>query len=76
MCANPLWLKKFKIHDEYAKIDKTLKLDNVAIADVRSAHKALLSKKKYIDMTGNNVNHPNQFLIRVYAQTILNLLAP
>lgn len=38
------------------------------------SHDALLQRKRYIDMTGNNANHPNKFLISVYAQTILNLL--
>ena len=35
---------------------------------------ALLEKKRFFDMTGNNVNHPNDFLASVYAQTILKIL--
>ena len=46
----------------------------IALADVRSIHKRLLEKKRFIDMTGNNVNHPNDFLIRVYAQYLLKNL--
>ena len=37
-------------------------------------HHALLKRKLFRDMTGNNVNHPNDFLARVYAQTILAVL--
>ena len=37
-------------------------------------HSALLEKKRFFDMTGNNVNHPNDFLTSVYAQTILRIL--
>jgi lysophospholipase L1-like esterase len=37
-------------------------------------HTALLSRKRFFDMTGNNVNHPNDFLASVYAQTILRIL--
>ena len=42
----------------------------VALADVTTLHKEYLTVKNYRDMTGNNVNHPNDFLMRLYAQTI------
>ena len=74
MRANPLWIKRMEIQDKYPDIDKSLASQSVAVANVRAAHDALLEKKRYIDMTGNNVNHPNKFLINVYAQTILKLL--
>ncbi len=48
--------------------------DNIAVADMTSMHKFLLSKKRFFDMTGNNVNHPNDYLVRVYAQVILKVL--
>ena len=35
---------------------------------------AILEKKRYYDMTGNNVNHPNDFMARVYAQTIIKTI--
>jgi hypothetical protein len=37
-------------------------------------HTTLLESKRYYDMTGNNVNHPNDFLARMYAQTILEVM--
>ena len=37
-------------------------------------HKELLSRKRYADMTGNMVNHPNDYLARIYAQVILRIL--
>ena len=37
-------------------------------------HKELLNHKSYQDMTGNNINHPNDYLIRWYAQFISGLL--
>lgn len=74
MRANPLWQKRMAVQDEYVKIDKSLECESVAVANVRAAHDALLQRKRYIDMTGNNVNHPNKFLISVYAQTVLKLL--
>ena len=55
---------------------KTLEAPGVAVADMTSMHKALLMHKKYLDMTGNNLNHPNDFLVRVYEQVIATLLIP
>jgi hypothetical protein len=43
----------------------------VAVADLWSMHGYLLKNKTYWDMTGNHVNHPNDFMVRVYAQTLL-----
>lgn len=48
------------------------KYDNCALAPVTSLHKDLLNTgKRYRDMTGNNVNHPNDFIVRLYAQVVL-----
>lgn len=47
---------------------------NVDVIPVTSMHKEILNKKRYYDMTGNNVNHPNDFLARVYAQTVIKVL--
>ena len=75
MFANPLW-HNFQVHNEYAKVCASLQTKGVAVADVRAVHERLLKQKRFIDMTGNNVNHPNDFLIRIYAQTILQKLIP
>jgi hypothetical protein len=48
--------------------------EGVAVADVTHVHEYLLTKKAYSDMTGNNINHPNDYLARVYAQTLLKTL--
>ncbi len=45
-----------------------------AVANFQSAHKYLLKTKGYSDLTGNNVNHPNDFLIRLYAQVVASKL--
>lgn len=41
------------------------------VADMTDYHAALMETKHFYDMTGNNVNHPNDFLIRGYAQLLL-----
>ncbi|AKJ64733.1 DUF7594 domain-containing protein [Kiritimatiella glycovorans] len=53
---------------------KQLKGDGVAVADLWSLHAYLLRNKIYADMTGNHVNHPNDFLVRLYAQTLATML--
>lgn len=47
---------------------------NVGLARMTSMHLYLMNKKRFYDMTGNNVNHPNDFLERVYAQTVLRAM--
>ena len=44
------------------------------LVNMTEVHDALLSRKKFCDMTGNNINHPNDYLVRVYAQVILQLI--
>ena len=43
----------------------------IAVADMTTMHSELLKRKAFLDMTGNNVNHTNDYLTRVYAQVIL-----
>lgn len=49
---------------------------HVALADLTSVWALLLEHKHDLDMTGNGLNHPNDFGHRLYAQTILGLLVP
>ena len=68
-------LKNFwKYQSEYGNVLKELQGLGVAVADFGCMHKCLLEKKRFIDMTGNNVNHPNDFLIRCHAQVISAML--
>ena len=46
------------------------------LADVTSVWAGLLKRKAFLDLTGNGLNHPNDFGHRIYAQTILALLVP
>ena len=46
---------------------------NVALADVTTPWIEILKKKPYSDLSGNNVNHPNDFGHRLYAHVILDL---
>ena len=48
--------------------------EGVAVVDMTAVHEGLLQRKRYADMTGNNVNHPNDYMARVYAQTLFATL--
>ncbi len=48
--------------------------EGVALADVTSIWLELLKNKHDLDLTGNGLNHPNDFGHRLYAQAILALL--
>lgn len=73
MLANPFAIQH-GIQDQYkSELDK-LARTGVVIADLTTVHAELLKHKRYQDMTGNNVNHPNDYLARWYAQVVSALL--
>ncbi len=45
-----------------------------AVAQMTSVSKAVLEHKEFMDYTGNNINHPNDFFGRVYAQVLFQTL--
>ncbi len=61
-------------HMENRQMLLSLKEIGTAVADVTSMHQAFLKHKAYADMTGNHINHPNDFLARLQAQVMLATL--
>jgi lysophospholipase L1-like esterase len=53
---------------------KSLSVSGVALADVTAVWQLLLKHKHDLDLTGNGLNHPNDFGHRLYAQTLLQVL--
>lgn len=45
-----------------------------AVACMTSVSLAVMERKDYRDITGNNINHPNDFTSRLYAQTMIQAL--
>lgn len=45
-----------------------------AVARMTSVSLSILEHKDFVDYTGNNINHPNDFFSRVYAQTVIQTL--
>jgi acyl-CoA thioesterase-1 len=46
----------------------------VVLADLTTVWLRLMERKRHLDLTGNGVNHPDDYGHRVYAQAILALL--
>ena len=57
-------------------VSEMLKLEKpgAAVADMTTLHADLMAAKRFCDMTGNNVNHPNDFLGKTYAQLIFQTI--
>ena len=53
---------------------QSLRGHGVAVVNMTSIHKELLKTKRYVDLSGNNLNHPNDYLGRWYAQSVVALL--
>ena len=51
-----------------------LEEEGVAVANINGVTEGMLNIKKFADITGNNINHINDFHARVYAQTLLKTL--
>jgi lysophospholipase L1-like esterase len=62
----------------YAVLEEIANKNQAIVAvNIGKIHQEMLDHgKNYIDMSGNNVNHPNDFLASIYAMTILGLLIP
>lgn len=69
--------KQYAFDTEYLSYLEELKAsgeNKVCVANVTEMHKQLLKVKRYYDMTGNNVNHVNDFTARMYAQTVFQTI--
>jgi lysophospholipase L1-like esterase len=77
MIGNRDWISlKQELFPQYSEALKKLAGPGIAIADVTSIWGEMLKHKQHYDLTGNGVNHPNDFGHRVYAQVISALLVP
>lgn len=65
-----------RVASEYVRTLQDISRDykNVAVADVTAAWDYLMRRKAYYDLTGNGLNHPNDFGHRVIAEVVLKAL--
>jgi acyl-CoA thioesterase-1 len=74
MTANPKWTCYSMEHYEgYRDVLLEMREKGVAVADVTSLWKKVLERKTFYDLTGNGVNHPNDFGHRLYAHVLIDL---
>lgn len=78
MLANPLAANQSHRQKEYT--DSVLpviveRTENVCMVDIGAMHADILAAGKvYTEISSNNVNHPNDFMARVYAMNLLSAL--
>lgn len=60
--------------DQYGAELYKLEEDGVVVADLCKIDGYLLQRKRFADMTGNNINHNNDFKARVVAQTFVKTI--
>ncbi len=73
MLRNENWRSLTPMNGYLAAL-KTLESEHVAVADVWSVSEYILKTKGFGDVSGNHINHPNDFMVRVYAQVAGALL--
>jgi acyl-CoA thioesterase-1 len=75
MLGNRDWVTlNHDLFPQYRQALAELVEPGVALADLTSIWTEMLHRKQDRDLTGNGVNHPNDFGHRVYAQAITTLL--
>ncbi len=61
---------------ECAQALRNLCGEGVVLADVQSVQQEAAKRKDYLDLTGNLLNHPNDYLVRIQAQVLNTVLMP
>ena len=75
MLGNRDWvLLKHDVFPQYRDQLAKLCKPGIGLADMTSVWNEFFKRKKDHDLTGNGVNHPNDFGHRVYAQILSALL--
>lgn len=75
MMGNPEWTATPpEMFPRYRDALVTLERPGVVVADMTAVWEELLKRKRFVDMTGNGLNHPCDHGHRLYAQVILALL--
>lgn len=76
MTANETWQHAAPdLYPAYLEQLLTLRVPGLAVADVTSIWTWIVERKKFLDLTGNGVNHPNDFGHWLYADVILALFS-
>ena len=80
MYPNPASKRWCTVQPQFEKADAVLVDECLqrgvpcAIAPMTTMSARVLERKRFCDYSGNNINHPNDFMMRLYAQTVLHTL--
>ncbi len=74
MEANPEWsYASPELYPRYRDELLSLEGPGVAVADVTAVWNTIVRRKGFLNLTGNGLNHPNDFGHRLYAMVILSI---
>lgn len=62
--------------EQYTLADRRFEGEGVVTLDNMDLHLHLRERKRFYDMSSNNINHPNDFMYRILAQMCTALLVP
>ena len=74
MLPNPDCIRTQSHHTEQSEALKDFEDEGCVVCDITKVHQSLLERKQFADMTGNDINHCNDYLTRVYATSLLKTL--
>ena len=75
MLGNDEWIHTPReMFNRYRDELKSLVSPGVALVDMTAVWEEQLRSKEMFDLTGNGLNHPNDFGHRLYAQSVLALI--
>ena len=75
MTANREWTGATpELYPQYATALEKLAAPNVAVANVTATWTAIAERKRYLDLSGNGLNHPNDYGHRIYEDVILRTI--
>ena len=75
--ANPLCSQDYALTASYDEQNDLLcgAVERCVTVDMTAFSEALYERKDGLDLLANNINHPNDFLVRCYAMNILDAIA-
>jgi len=74
MTANSVWQYAApELYPAYRDAVMALRVPGITVADVTTLWSWVVERKRFLDLAGNGVNHPNDFGHRLYADVILAL---
>jgi lysophospholipase L1-like esterase len=75
MTANSEWTHAAPdLYPVYSAELAKLVAPSVAFADVTTTWSAIVDRKKHMDLSGNGLNHPNDYGHRIYSEVILAVI--